>query len=194
MRQFISGTDAAFDELADRARRACICFDAQEMPAGTQPSKARVGFEVDPRSGGATLLVQRGLAYSGSNEQVGDWLRSGRKDFDAFTLLQAWIRTELAACYETGRPKDELVHEPVPHTQPTRSDEPDAARPVDNAEGELLTDLSRIVRSQAGALRDLARSLGESVRSTRSSNRLGRPRQGFTGRPSRGLRRAMRTR
>jgi TIR domain len=97
--QFIYGSDSAFADLENRARRACIVFEKQPTPKGTSPKAARVGFEVDPNTGEALLLIDKGLTYSGSNAEVEAWITSGTKHFPNFTLLREWIRHELAGAY-----------------------------------------------------------------------------------------------
>ena len=39
MWQFLTGGDAAFTELAQRAQRACVVFKDQELPPGMSPVK-----------------------------------------------------------------------------------------------------------------------------------------------------------
>ena len=70
MWQFILGSDEAFDVLEARARQMCVRFREQEMPPGSAPARATVGFEVDPASGVARLLVDRGVRYEGLNDEM----------------------------------------------------------------------------------------------------------------------------
>lgn len=87
MKQFIVGSDAAFAELKERATRACIKFRGMEMPPGCTPSRADIGIEVDPLTGVAKLMVDHGVQYTGANSELGDWFRSGTKDFAS---LPSW--------------------------------------------------------------------------------------------------------
>ena len=57
MIQFINGSDAAYADLEARARSSCVVFRAQEMPPGTSPARARVGFEIDPVDGFSSVFV-----------------------------------------------------------------------------------------------------------------------------------------
>lgn len=100
MRQFINGSDSAFIHLKTRAKRACVVFPDQEMPLGARSPHARVGFEVNPTSGEALLLVQRGIEYNGTNQAVREWFARGQKRFGSFEQLQHWIQEELSLCYQ----------------------------------------------------------------------------------------------
>lgn len=102
MRQFLNGHDMAFADLERQARSACVVFGNAEMPSGTTPPRARIGFEVDPASGAAVLLVERGLTYAGSVDSVWEWLATGEKRFRSFRDLANWIRGELAASFTEG--------------------------------------------------------------------------------------------
>jgi hypothetical protein len=88
MRQFIDGSDAAFAELQQQATGACVQFHDQELPPGAEPRRARIGFEV--RSDGtASLLVERGVSYSGPDAEVRAWFASGERLFSDAKLLEA---------------------------------------------------------------------------------------------------------
>ena len=102
MWQFINGLDEVFADLEQRTRRACVRFAGQEMPPGTMPERATIGFEVDPHSGRVRLLVDRGLAYEGSSSEVGRWLAAGYKTFDDFAQLRSWLGSTLGDAFRTA--------------------------------------------------------------------------------------------
>ncbi|MCS7222648.1 MAG: hypothetical protein RML36_07870 [Anaerolineae bacterium] len=99
MHQFLRGSDAAFANLEQRAKQACIVFQDQEMPPGTHPPYARIGFEVSPEDGSTLLLVDRGLLYTGPSAEVRKWLDAGYKWFPSFAELRRWLRESLAPAY-----------------------------------------------------------------------------------------------
>jgi hypothetical protein len=102
MHQFINGSDAAFADLEDRARSACVVFYDQELPPGSTPARARIGFEVNPVNGSAVFLVHRPVTYRGLNDDIRTLLQAGEKRFNDFAGLIRWIRGPLAACYRNG--------------------------------------------------------------------------------------------
>lgn len=176
MRQFLYGSDTAFANLEQRARRACIVFQDQEMPPGTQPSHARVGFEVNPDDGSALLLVDRGLLYTGPFTEVREWLDAGYKWFPSFAELRRWLQGSLAVAYGlTAEPpasgaRPALTEASHPGSPPAPPDpaqltdlnavrrqapEPDAPLYLD--EEALFRQLAAYVRGQEPALRLLAR-------------------------------------
>ncbi|MDW7762103.1 MAG: AAA family ATPase [Acidobacteriota bacterium] len=99
MRQFLSGDEAAFRELEERARRSCILFRDQELPPGCQPGQADVGFESAEEGGGACLLVTRGVQYRGQSAAVREWIAAGEKRFPSFAVLREWIQGPLAESF-----------------------------------------------------------------------------------------------
>ena len=101
MRQFLNGSDAAFRELEERANWACIRFQGQEMPPGSDPSSANIAFEVEERSGSARLLVSTGIRYSGTSQAVREWLETGAKESPSFPVLIEWMRGPLAAAFDS---------------------------------------------------------------------------------------------
>lgn len=140
MLQFIRGSDAAFADLERRARRACVTFQDQQMPPGTRPETARIGFEINSTTGEALLLVDRGLHYTGSNTEVQAWIDSGTKHFPNFARLREWIRHELASAYQERTPTTIL---PVPYDTPAT---PDRLSPVrrPRPRPEDLTDMEEV--------------------------------------------------
>jgi hypothetical protein len=168
MRQFLEGTDTAFSDLERKARAACVVFANQEMPAGTLPSRARIGFEVDPATGEALLLVDRNLTYTGESRSIRGWLTSGQKRFQNFDAMRRWIQHDLRAGYQPKqihagatpavRPVEPTAN-PAQLTDLTairqQVSERDSAAVLD--ERELFEQLSTLVRGQDHALRRLTR-------------------------------------
>ena len=99
MKQFINGTPEAFDQLESRARRSCVRFRNQELPDACRPDRADVGFEFDVPAGTARLCVQREIQYSGTNPEIGEWFRSGVREFSDFTALTKWIQGPLREAF-----------------------------------------------------------------------------------------------
>ncbi len=99
MLRFITGPQAAWDDLAQRARRACVVFSDCQLPPGCVPPTARVGFEINP-SGEAILFVDRGIGYRGDSNTVRAWLQAGEKRFPDSGRLRAWIQGELGPLYQ----------------------------------------------------------------------------------------------
>src|SRR5262245_33328228 len=79
------------DSVRTRAKRSCIAFPDQPMPAPSVPTHGRVGVEVRS-SGRAVLLVDRGIRYAGSDAELQAWLTSGKREFASFDELTAWVR------------------------------------------------------------------------------------------------------
>lgn len=169
MHQFINGSDTAFADLERRARQVCVVFQDEEMPPGSLPSKARVGFEVNPNDGSALLLVERGVVYRGTNQTVQDWLTTGEKRFSSFDQLRLWIREELGACYlpsawsgalATNRMSSDLLNalrpEDLTDLGAVSLKMPDHTAPLYLDEDRLFRELSIQVRGQDEALRMLA--------------------------------------
>lgn len=165
MRQFVYGNDAAFTHLENRAKRACVVFRGEEMPVGTLPPVARIGFEINTTDGRSHLFVQKGLVYTGRNQSVMDWFRDGVKTFASFLGLKSWLRDDLRSCYES-------VGEEVLHTGSREPDHP--ARPEDLThlgavhdaqatrhsigaldEDKLFIEMKALVRGQDSALHSL---------------------------------------
>lgn len=121
MFQFIHGSDEAFFDLEARAREACIIFH-EAMPPGVAPAAARVGFEIDPQSGIATLFVDRNLAYAGNSDAIKRWLEDGKLEFVDFGELRDWIQNDLRSIYndvDTGDNNDDTGDSADPGDSPT---------------------------------------------------------------------------
>lgn len=91
MRQFLTNDNQAFRDLEQRADTSCVVFADQEMPPGTSPARLRIGFEIDPQTGSALLLVDEGAIYSGESQEVREWLACGEKRFADFSELRDWL-------------------------------------------------------------------------------------------------------
>lgn len=102
MWQFMYGTDEMFENLEHRAQRACVRFPDQEMPPGTVPTRAAIGFEVYARSGRVRLLVERGVVYQGPSGDVGRWLAEGSRTFEDMAQLRSWLGSTLRDAYTAG--------------------------------------------------------------------------------------------
>ncbi|MBX3451337.1 MAG: ATP-dependent Clp protease ATP-binding subunit [Planctomycetaceae bacterium] len=167
MRQFLTGNDQDFAGLEQRATGACVAYRDQELPPGSSPSRARVGFEVNPSDESVLLLVDRGIRYTGSSPQVGDWLGRGERRFRSFSDLKIWLRGELAACYGVmaASHSSQELHPSQLDVSPAdltdldsiRDDLAAINRPVVMDEGELFRELQTHVRGQDAALQTLAR-------------------------------------
>lgn len=124
MRQFFTGSTSAFNDLAQRARRACVVFDDQEMPPGCTPEKALVGFEINPQTGRTQLLVRKGVLYTGESKPVRDWLANGTLEFANFELLQKWIQEYLQHHYKHTSPHtSRQISQPQTTTPPNNREE-----------------------------------------------------------------------
>ena len=171
MHQFLNENGAAYGELQRQAQSVCVEFPDQEMPAGASPTRARIGFEIDD-SGFATLYVERGIQYSGTNEEVREWFERGGKWFTDFDQLRRWIQGPLARAYRTGRAnpsslpqrpsarlQSSLRPEALTDMQAVRQglEEQTPALFLDAA--QLFEDLCETVRGQDRVLRTLAESL-----------------------------------
>jgi ATP-dependent Clp protease ATP-binding subunit ClpB len=165
MKTFINGGDGQFEDLKRRATGACVRFRDTELPPGASPQNGMVGFEVDPRNGFATLLVQHGVSYTGQSREIAEWLRGGEKTFPTFETLRHWISNVLAEAYGTAA----VSHGEQPNggrrLQPSELTDLDAVRgniketngPHYINENVLLDKLSGQVRGQENALRELSR-------------------------------------
>lgn len=166
MKQFILGTDSDFVDLERRANRKCIAFRDQEMPPGSNPPRARIGFEVAPQTGEAVLLVDHGVSYNGPSRDVREWLVSGEKRFQQFGDLQRWICGELASCYASSRAANQTIGISNIATRATAQDltDVDAVRdgirdldhPLFVDETLLFERLQRVVLGQNAALKSLS--------------------------------------
>jgi ATP-dependent Clp protease ATP-binding subunit ClpA len=102
MRQFIEGSDEAYEALRLHATGACARFAGQEMPPDCDPSTADVGFEIDPSTGAAKLLVERDVRYQGASQAVQQWLDNGERAFPTYLQLISWLRGPLREAYQVS--------------------------------------------------------------------------------------------
>jgi hypothetical protein len=158
MRQFINASDHVLASLEHQASGVVRIFHDQEMPAGATPARARVGFEVRQSDGSAVLYVDRGVTYTGANQDVRAWFEAGEKRFASFGDLHRWVRQELASSY--------AAHVPEP---PAEARRPEDLTNIDEAAAslakrdtpaylnrdEMFEELSKHVRGQDDALRAL---------------------------------------
>ncbi len=175
MLRFINGDQASWDNLAERARRACVVFSDCALPPGCAPATARVGFEINA-AGAVTLLVDKGITYDGPGASIRSWLSSGELRFSILAELREWLRDELAPGYANGnrshRPQTGTVSAPVrpavlrPHdltdleAVTSRTDAHTAAL-LD--EDDLLRELKTWVYGQDEALGVVARRVSRHV-------------------------------
>jgi ATP-dependent Clp protease ATP-binding subunit ClpA len=157
--RFTVPDEAAWDDLARRARRGCVEFRDCQLPLGCQPARARLGIEVDS-SGAATLLVDRGVDYRGGNAAVRAWLGAGEKRFASFGELRRWIVEEaspLCRAQSDRREPAELTDlEAVTSAVTTH-------HAAFVTEDDLLRELKTRVYGQDGALGEVARKVSNHV-------------------------------
>jgi hypothetical protein len=166
MIQFLIGDDQAFEALVQQATRACVVFSQQLMPPGTAPSRARVGFEVNAEDGTARLLVDRGIEYQGSNQDIRRWFAEGEMRFHSFDRLRGWIQEDLKGCYVLTTPPSaqgalpgQSVASPAELTdlEAVMKQAPKSSGAVYIDDSELLTQMVARIRGQDEAMRLLAR-------------------------------------
>jgi hypothetical protein len=168
MKRFVNGTDQAFADLERRAKGTCVLFRDVELPPGTLPARAKVGFEVKSSDGAAVLFVDHGISYQGSNQAVACWLQAGEIRFSGFGQLKQWLRHEVGACYRSDSgsvaPQTVPADSQVPRSPRELTDivaiqaaTPDLTGAMYLAEDDLFRELSTRVRAQDEALRLLAR-------------------------------------
>jgi hypothetical protein len=90
-------SEVAWRSLEQSAQGNCVRFPNQRLPLGAEPTLATIGIEVD--AGGARLLVQRGIQYTGPHAIVRQWLDRGQLVFRSFHALRAWVESDLAHFY-----------------------------------------------------------------------------------------------
>jgi hypothetical protein len=164
MRQFITGTEPAFQELERRANRSCVRFRGQEMPPGSTPAIADVGFEISQSSGTAELLVTSGVRYQGNDSSIRDWLNGGRKTFPTFRALVEWICGPLAQAFgillhhdpsTSGGPMSQRGSSGLTDLSAVREAIQDIHRPLYLNEDTLFDKMRAQVLGQEDALRAL---------------------------------------
>lgn len=166
MRQFLVDNDVAFRDLEERAKWACIRFRGLEMPPGSTPGRADVGFEIDPDSGAARLYVSRGVRYSGPSTAVREWCGAAVMQFPSFEALRAWLHGPLAAAFDARTAAGDSPasdNSPGGNTQTPLTDMTavhrgirDMNRPLYLDEATLFEQLRKRVLGQDDALKSLA--------------------------------------
>jgi len=170
VQRFLHGTQAAWDDLAARARSACVVFAACQLPAGCYPATARVGIEL--HDGEAILFVDKGIAYHGPSHAVRAWLNAGERRFTGLGRLRDWIEHEIGpllpahagpgaqrAASATRQPGALTDIDAVAATT-----SPHAAVAIDAR--DLLGELKSRVYGQDAVLQVLARRVAQHVRRT----------------------------
>jgi hypothetical protein len=163
MRRFIDGGQSAWEDLASRARRACVVFRDCQLPPGCLPETARIGFEVGP-SGIAILYVDKGVRYQGDSDEVRAWLAAGERRFTGFDQLRDWILNDLGSLY--GQAADESRQ----HRQPDELTDLNAVTATTDThagvilgEDDLLREMKRRVYGQDDVLKVVARRISRHV-------------------------------
>lgn len=165
MRQFLANNDVAFRDLEERARWACIRFRGQEMPPGSIPNHADIGFEVSENPPAAKLFVERGIQYSGSNPEVGEWFRAGIIQFPDFSALRAWLVGPLSQAFSVestagqtanARPAAGGTANEITDMTAVQQGIRDIHRPLYLDEAVLFERLHRRILGQDDALKGLA--------------------------------------
>lgn len=165
MKNFIHGNNAQFADLKCRATGACVRFPNTELPPGCSPGRGMVGFEVDASNGFASLLVQRGIRYSGQSREIAEWLRHGEMVFPDFETLRRWVSTTLAEAFGPAAAEVAVQSCSEVRLQPNQLTNLDAVRsamtetngPHYISEEAVAAKLTSQIRGQDGALRELSR-------------------------------------
>lgn len=165
MRQFLTNDEAAFHDLEQRAKRACVRFRDQEMPPECNPTRADIGFEVSENPPAARLFVERGIRYSGSICTIRDWLQGGVMQFSDFAALREWLLGPLSQAFkvQSAAGGTTIEQSSAPGTATELTDMTavhegirDIHRPLYLDETVLFERLRRGILGQDDALRGLA--------------------------------------
>ncbi len=161
MRQFMTDNKAAFTDLEERAKAACIRFPNQEMPPMCSPEHTDIGFEIDGETGKARLFVAKNLCYTGENIEVQGWIQNSMKQFSSFADLVEWIQGPLRASYTDASvsaavPDGADKSDSITDMEAVKAGMPDPHRPLYLDEEEILSRLQNKVFGQEGALRVLS--------------------------------------
>jgi hypothetical protein len=171
MRRFFDGSQSAWDDLARRARRACVVFNDCRLPPECLPEAARVGFEIRP-SDIAILYVDKGIRYRGDNDGVRTWLAAGERRFTSFDQLRDWVVNDLGPLYGQvavdRTPADTGEHRQ--RQQPSELTDLDVVTATTDThtavilgENDLLRGLKSKVYGQDDALKVVARRVSRHV-------------------------------
>lgn len=162
----VASCSAAWDDLTDRAHRACVVFADCGLPPGCIPATARVGFEIHGTE--AVLFVDRGIHYGGRSNDLRAWLDAGQKRFPGVASLRNWITEEIAPLFEAAPDARHLV--PASPPEPGTMTDLDAvsataashqAARIDDGD---LRELRGKVYGQHAALTVLSRRVSQHVR------------------------------
>lgn len=112
MQEFINGSLASFEELAQRSRNHCITFQNQTLPLGFMPKRGRIAFEAAQSAAsisvqnesGIRLMIDYGYQYTGNNAQMQQWVRDGYLDFDSPSHLHTWFTTVVSQLFADTNP------------------------------------------------------------------------------------------
>lgn len=99
MRELFEANALILSELERRANGACVVYHDLELPPGCVPPRSDVGVEVDQASGETSLLVRKGVHYSGGDDLVSRWLTAGELSFASFSDLVLTLQGPLAEQY-----------------------------------------------------------------------------------------------
>ena len=163
MRQFINASESDIQRLKESAEWSCIRFRNQEMPPNCSPSHADLGFEINPDSGMAKLLVNHGVRYPGQNPQIQQWFIDGKIEFESFSELINWIRGPISESFSETSENDSEVQNPVIPKQKSLTDLQAVneqivtiEKPLYLDEDKLFNELSKSIRGQDNALQALS--------------------------------------
>ena len=107
MPNLIDMTRQELEHIVTRSSGRCIVYQDVDMPVGTIPVKARVGFEADQNGGQLRLLVDRAEQQDCPSPSVSEWLTTGERTFASHAELLSWINQELRSCFEAVEPSTE---------------------------------------------------------------------------------------
>jgi hypothetical protein len=93
----VTGDSQAVLALESRAKQVCVVYRDHPMPPGVQPPEARIGVEADSRSGDVSLMVKRGLRYTGTDPMIRQWIRDGVVTFPSIAAAGQWLASALGA-------------------------------------------------------------------------------------------------
>ena len=163
MRQFLINNDMAFRDLEERARWACTRFRSQEMPLGSVPKYADIGFEISENPYAVKLFVDKEIQYNGSCSEIRNWFQTGVIQFSDFTALRSWLSGPLRQAFNGETEQDFGAH---PVLRETAIDITDMAvvhegirdihRPLYLDESVLFERLNQRILGQVDALKGLS--------------------------------------
>jgi len=165
MRQFLINNDIAFRNLEEQARDACIRFRSQEMPPGSIPKYADIGFEISENPSAAKLFVDKEIQYNGSSHEIKSWFQTGVIQFPDFNALRSWFlgtllhafNGELAAGQDLGvQPVLKETTTDITDMAVVHEGIRDIHRPLYLDEAVLFERLNQRILGQVDALKGLS--------------------------------------